>query len=157
MKNQIKKMFAVALIAIAGVFTQSAYAQMKPMDGSKMAMSKYSFSESVDIIKGAIEEQNLMVIHVVDGQKMMRMAGKQTKGMKQIFFFHPKYMAKVLAANKMAGMAIPFKMIVMEKPDGKVVVRYMMASTALKQYKGTEAVAKELDTLILKVIKEATN
>ena len=156
MKNQIKKVVAVVLIAIAGVFTtQTAYAQMKPMDGSKMAMSKYSFSETVDIIKGAIEEQNLMVIHVVDGQKMMRMAGKKTGGMKQIFFFHPKYMAKVLAANKMAGMAIPFKVIVMEK-DGKVMVRYLMASNALKSYKGTETVAKELDGLIMKIVAEAT-
>jgi uncharacterized protein (DUF302 family) len=156
MKHQTMRMLAVASIAIAIVFSaQTAYAQMKPMDGSKIAMSKYSFSESVDIIKGAIEEQNLMVINIVDGQKMMRMAGKKIDGLKQIFFLHPKYMAKILKANKMAGLAIPLKLIVMEK-DGKVIVRYMLASTSLKAYKGTEAVAKELDGLIAKIIAEVT-
>jgi len=157
MKTQIKKMFAVAVIAIAGLFSvQTSFAQMQPMDGSKIVMSKYSFSETVDILKGAIEEQNLMVIQVVDGQKMMRMAGKETGGMKQIYFFNPKYMRKVLEANNMAGMAIPLKMIVMEK-DGKVMIRYILASEALKQYKGTETVAAEIDGLINKIIAEATN
>ena len=49
---------------------------MMPKDGSTVKMSKYSFGETVDILTGAIEEQNLMVIHIIDGQKMLRMAGK---------------------------------------------------------------------------------
>lgn len=157
MKNQITKMFAVALFAIAGVFTQSAFAQMKPMDGSQMVMSKYSFDETVDILKGAIEEQNLMVIHVIDGQKMLRMAGKDVGGTKQIFYFHPKYMKKVMEANNEAAIQIPLKFIVMEKPDGKVILRYFMASKLLEGYKGEEAIAKELDGLINNIVKQVTN
>ncbi len=155
MKKAIKKMFAVAFIAMAGVFSQSAHAQMKPMDGSQMTMSKYSFSETVDLLKGAIEQQNLMVIHEVDGQKMLQMAGKKVGGMKQLFYFHPSYMAKVLEANEMAGIAIPLKIIVMEK-DGKVMVRYFLPSETLKPYKGTEAIAKELDGKVAEVIAGAT-
>lgn len=155
MKNQIKKMFAVVLIAMLGVFTQSAYAQMKPMDGSQMAMSKYSFSETVDMLKGAIEQQNLMVIHEIDGQKMLKMAGKEVGGMKQLFFFHPMYMKKVVEANEMAGIVIPLKIIVMEKGD-KIMVRYFMPSIVLKPYKGTEAIAKDLDAKVTKIIAEAT-
>ena len=156
MKTKIQTVTAIVLIAITSLFTTQAFSQMKPMDGSKMAMSKYSFSETVDILKGAIEEQNLMVIHVVDGQKMMRMAGKKTGGMKQIFFFHPKYMVKVLEANQMAGIQIPLKLIVMEK-NGKVMIRYFMPSYILEPYKGTENVAKELDEIVNKIIAEATN
>jgi uncharacterized protein (DUF302 family) len=155
MKNQARKMFALTLIAMVGVFTQSAYAQMKPADGSKMAISTYSFSETVDMVKGAIEQQNLMVIHVIDGQKMLKMGGKDVGGMKQLFFFHPSYMKKVIEANSMAAIVIPLKMIVMEK-DGKVIVRYFMPSTVLKPYKGTEAIAKELDTKMTKIIADAT-
>jgi uncharacterized protein (DUF302 family) len=155
MKNQARKMFALTLIAMVGVFTQSAYAQMKPADGSKMAISTYSFSETVDMVKGAIEQQNLMVIHVIDGQKMLKMGGKDVGGMKQLFFFHPSYMKKVIEANSMAAIVIPLKMIVMEK-DGKVMVRYFMPSTVLKPYKGTEAIAKELDTKMTKIIADAT-
>tara|TARA_R110000868_G_scaffold176501_1_gene414207 strand:+ start:1465 stop:1932 length:468 start_codon:yes stop_codon:yes gene_type:complete len=151
----MKQISKNAMLILAFVATTAMFAQMKPMDGSKMAMSKYSFSETVDILKGAIEQQNLMVLHEIDGQKMMRMAGKETGGMKQLFFFHPSYMAKVMEANEMAGIVIPFKIIVMEK-KGMVMVRYFMPSTVLKSYKGTETIASELDGKVTKIIAEAT-
>ena len=149
-KKQISKK---AMLILALVTTTVSFAQMKPMDGSKIVMSKYSFSETVDMVKSAIEDQNLMVISEIDGQKMMRMAGKQTKGMQQIFFMHPKYMRKVIEANKMAAIQIPLKLIVMENENG-VMIRYFMPSTILKQYEGTEAVAGELDGLVSNIIAE---
>ena len=146
----------MAFIALAGVFTTSTvYAQMKPVDGSKIAMSKHAFSKTVDLVKSAIEDQNLMVIFDIDGQQMMRMAGKKTKGMKQIFFMHPKYMRKVIEANKMAAIQIPLKLIVMENEKG-VVIRYFLPSTILKPYQGTESVANELDGLVENIITTVT-
>lgn len=154
--NTVKISFiALILIASQNVFAQMA--NMMPKDGSVISMSKYSFDETVDILKGSIEEQNLMVIYEIDGQKMLRMAGKKIKGMKQIFYFHPKFMKKVIEANKMAGIQIPFKFIVMEKLDGKVIVRYFPASFLLSKYTGEKEAANELDALISKIVKEIKN
>jgi len=100
----MKQISKNAMLILAFVATTAMFAQMKPMDGSKMAMSKYSFSETVDLLKGAIEQQNLMVVYELDGQKMLKMAGKNVGGMKQLFFFHPAYMAKVMEANEMAEL-----------------------------------------------------
>jgi len=133
-----------------------SFAQMKPKDGSSMAMSKYSYSETVDILKGAIEEQNLMVIHQIDAQKMLRMAGKQVGGMSQIFYFHPMYMRKVMEANPEATIQIPLKFIVMEKPDKTVVIRYFKPSAVLNQYEGEAGISSELDGLVAKIIAEIT-
>ncbi|MFQ5677043.1 MAG: DUF302 domain-containing protein [bacterium] len=149
-------LFLVLLFAQT-IFAQGGQGKMMPKDGSTVKMSKYSFDETVDILTGAIEEQNLMVIHIIDGQKMLRMAGKNVKGMKQIFYFHPKYMRKVMEANQEAAIQIPLKFIVMEKPDGKVVVRYFMPSKALAGYSGEEAIAKELDGLVDNIVKEVMN
>ena len=156
MKNQNKQRIALSLTVMGILFSVTmAFAQMKmPSDGSKMVMSAYSFSETLELLKGAIESQNLMVIHEVDAQKMLRMAGKEVKGMRQIFFFHPNYMRKVMEANSEAVIQIPLKMIVMESPDGKAMVRYWAPSTALKSYSGTEAIAKELDGLVEKITGE---
>lgn len=132
-------------------------AQMKPADGSLISISKYSYSETVDILKGAIEEQNLMVIHEVDAQKMLRMAGKQVDGMSQIFYFHPKYMKRVIEANPAATIQIPLKFIVMQRPDKKVVIRYFKPSTTLNKYKGEESISAELDGLVEKILAEVTN
>jgi len=154
-----KKTFTLSIVitVMTLIISQSTMAQMKPMDGSKMTMSKYSFSETIELLNGAIEEQNLMVIHEVDAQKMLRMAGKQVNGMKQIFYFHPKYMKKVIEANPAAAIQIPLKFIVMEKPDKKVVIRYFKPSTILNAYKGEEAIAAELDGLVVKILAEVTN
>jgi uncharacterized protein (DUF302 family) len=160
MSKQTINTVRINIILLILIFSTASFGQgtkMMPKDGSTVRMSKYSFSETVDILKGAIEEQNLMVIHVIDGQKMLRMAGKEVKGMKQVFYFHPKYMRKVMEANKEAGIQIPFKFIIMEKPNGKVVVRYFMPSTLLNTYKGEEAIAKELDGLVSKIVNEITN
>ena len=135
----MKQISKKAMLILALVTTTVSFAQMKPMDGSKIVMSKYSFSETVDMVKSAIEDQNLMVISEIDGQKMMRMAGKQTKGMQQIFFMHPKYMRKVIEANKMAAIQIPLKLIVMENENG-VMIRYFMPSTILKQYEANNSI-----------------
>jgi len=151
----MKQISRNAMLILALATTTLTFAQMKPMDGSKMAMSTYSFTETVEMLKGAIEQQNLMVVYELDGQKMLKMAGKNVGGMKQLLFFHPAYMAKISEANEMAGIAVPLKIIVMEK-DGKVMVRYFMPSTVLAPYKGTEAIAIDLDAKVTKIIAEAT-
>lgn len=158
MKNKMLRLSrSVNVIIFAMLISQVAMAQMKPMDGSQMAMSKYSYSETVDILKGAIEQQNLMVIHEIDAQKMLRMAGKEVEGMSQIFYFHPKYMRMVMEANPAATIQIPLKFIVMEKPDKTVAIRYFKPSAILNQYKGEEAIATELDGLVEKILSEVLN
>jgi len=152
----IKQITKTSIIMLLMVFaTQTSFSQMQPMDGSKMVMSKRSFSETVNVVKNAIENQNLMILFEIDGQKMMRLAGKKTKGMRQLFFMNPKYMRKVAEANKMAVIQIPLKLIVMENNKG-VMIRYFLPSTLLAKYKGTEAVAEELDGLVANIMAEVT-
>lgn len=160
MKNLINNRFNTFMLVLIFGVIQIGNAQsgkMIPNDGSTVKMSKYSFGETVEILKGAIEEQNLMVIHEIDGQKMLRMAGKNIKGMKQIFYFHPKFMRRVMEANKEAAIQIPLKFIVMEKPDGKVIVRYFKPSKVLNNYSGEEAISNELDSLVNIIINEIIN
>ncbi|GBD88216.1 hypothetical protein BMS3Abin03_02151 [bacterium BMS3Abin03] len=129
MKNQTIIRFEIFLLASLFLSMQSVFAQggkMMPKDGSTIQISKYSFDETVDILKGAIEEQNLKVIKEIDVQKMLRMAGKEVKGIKQLLYFNPNYGRRIYETNNKAGIQIPLKFIVMEKPDGKVVVRYFM-------------------------------
>jgi len=151
----MKQISKTVMLILVLATTSVTFSQMKPMDGSKMAMSKHSFTETVNLVKNAIENQNFMVIKEIDGQKMMRMAGKQTKGMRQLFFMNPQYMRKVAEANKMAVIQIPLKLIVMENNKG-VMIRYFLPSTLLANYKGTEAVAKQLDGLVVNILTEVT-
>lgn len=158
LKYNLKKGLMVLMVCMFSLTVaqqlQAKPKMMGPKDGSKITMSKHDFDNTVEILKGAIEDQNLMVITEINAQKMLRMAGKKVNGMKQILYFHPRYMKRVMEANKMATIQIPLKIIVIEKPDKKVVLRYFMPSALLNQYEGEEEISKELDGLVAKIVKE---
>lgn len=155
MKSTIQTFTIITLLTILSMFSATSNAQMNPPDNSRMVMSNYSFNDTVTLLKRAIEQQNLMVINELDGQRMLRMVGVNIGGMKQIFFFHPQYMAKVLEANQMAGIQIPLKFIVMER-NGNAAIRYFEPSVLLESYEGVEEVAEELDELVNNIISEVT-
>lgn len=147
-------LIATGLAALSG--PSFAQAPQKPVDdGSVMRISAQSFDDTMSSLTQAIEAENLMVIHIIDGQKMMRMAGKQIGPMNQVFFFHPRYMRRVWETNPMAGIQIPLKFIVMEKPDKKVVIRYLKPSTLLGKYPGMAQLAEELDGIVARIADAA--
>ena len=55
----MKQISKKAMLILALVTTTVSFAQMKPMDGSKIVMSKYSFSETVDMVKSVKEYQRI--------------------------------------------------------------------------------------------------
>ena len=161
-----KSAIKVLLICVITLFTgngeyNSVSAQNKKMmkapEFHVLTKSKYDFSDTVELLKTSIEEQNLMVINEVDPQKMLRLVGVQTKGMRQIFFFHPRYMKRIYESNKQASIEPPLKFVVMEMPNGKVMVRYIRPSYKFNPYMGLNDLATELDELTAIIAKSITN
>ena len=158
----VSKLFSIAsivflmILGISGVASPHADAKhgmMKAPDFHNVTASKYNFSDTVEMLKGSIEANNLMVIKEIDAQKMLRMVGVKSKGMKQLLFFHPRFMKSIMKINKNATIEPPFKIVVMEKPDGKVMVKYIKPSYLLGRYKGLEKIGAELDTLVSKIVQ----
>ncbi len=69
--------------------------------------SAYNFDETLSRIRQAVEGENLMVVQEVNPQQMLRMVGVQVGGMRQVFFFHPRYMKQILETNRNAGIDEP--------------------------------------------------
>ena len=154
----------VLLIMVLTLFSNSdfnlARAQdkkmMKPPEYHVLTKSIYDFSDTVELLRTSIEAQNLMVLNEVDPQKMLRLVGVQTKGMRQIFFFHPRYMKRIFETNKQASIEPPLKFVVMEMPNGKVMVRYIRPSHKFDPYMGLDDLATELDEILATVAKSIT-
>ena len=127
-----------------------------PPDFHVTATSKYDFDDTVALLKGAIEQQNLMVIHEIDAQRMLRMVQVQTKGMKQILFFHPRYMKRIREVDPNGAIEAPLKVLVMERPDGKVMVRYVRPTYLLGRYSGLEEIGEELDSVVSGIVETTT-
>ena len=116
------------------------------------APSAYGFDDTVDLLKGAIEAENLMLIHEIDAQRMLRMVQVTTPGMKQLLFFHPRYMKRIRETNPAGTIEPPLKLAVMEGPDGKVMVRYIKPSYLFGRYAGLDPIGQELEDLVERIV-----
>jgi len=145
--------WAVLLTIVSlGVATSPQAQKMQPAPKfHTMVASQYGFDDTVAMLKGAMESENLMVINEIDPQKMLRMVGVKTKGIKQVFFFHPRFMKRLRDANMHATIEPPLKVAVMETPKG-TLVKYIKPSYLLGRYEGVEAIGNELDAVVAKVV-----
>ena len=124
---------------------------MQLPESQVMVKSSYDFGDTVELLTAAIEEQNLMVVKEIDAQKMLKMVNKKVGGMKQLLFFHPRYMKQIIETNPLGTIEPPFKIAVMERPDGQVMVKYIKPSSLLGKYAGLEDLGTELDGVIKQI------
>ena len=142
-------------LALIGVVlaTHPAEAQMTPPPNFLVtAPSSHDFDETVALLKQAIEGENLMVVSEINAQQMLRMVGVRTGGMRQILFFHPRYMKQIVETNRNGGIVPPLKVLVMERPDGGAMVRYVDPEHAFAPYDGLADVASELKGLVERIV-----
>lgn len=143
----------LALLAIVAFPEANAQESMKKAPDFQIGIkSNYGFDDTVGILKSAIEAENLMVIKEINAQKMLRMVGVQTKGMKQVLFFHPRFMKRIMEINKSATIEPPLKIAVMEMPNGKTMVRYVKPSYIFDRYEGLQEIGQEFDALVEKIV-----
>lgn len=82
---------------------------------------------------------------------MLRLVGLRTDGMRQILFFHPRFMKQFVETNRNGGIVPPLKILVMERPDAAVMVRYHDPADLFRPYEGLDAVASELRTVVQRI------
>ncbi|GMQ80579.1 MAG: hypothetical protein BMS9Abin05_0007 [Rhodothermia bacterium] len=161
MKNPIYilriALISLFLLPISVRISISQQAGPAPPEFLVTTPSNYDFDDTVNILKGAIEEQNLMVVLEIDAQRMLRMVDVQSGGMTQILFFHPRYMKRIIAANRNAGIAPPLKVVVVETPNGKVMVRYEQPEHLFEAYEGLSEIAAELDAVVRTIVAEVNS
>ncbi len=156
---QLRKKLGVARILAAslatfGLATGPTFAQgaPPPPDFLVTVPSAHDFDQTVALLKQAIEGENLMVVDEINPQQMLRMVGMRTGGMRQILFFHPRFMKRLIETNRHGGIVPPLKVLVMEMPNGRVMVRYHDPVHQLEPYTGLEELAAELRGVIEHVV-----
>ena len=118
--------------------------------------SNYTYIDTVTRIKATIESKDLLIISNVDHQELVKLVGLKTGGMLGIEFFHPRY-GKVIAKNDgAAALEMPFRVLVMEANDGKVLVTFYRASSVLAPYKGLGGLGRELDGVLDDIVTSIT-
>lgn len=92
------------------------------------------FEEVLTRLRQAIEAVGLWVLHEIDPQKVLRRGGYDIGPARQILFFHPDLMVRLLQANPAALLEAPLKLAVMAQPNGTVTIRWHDPATAFGRY-----------------------
>ena len=98
------------------------------------------FEEVLTQLRQAIEAAGLWVLHEIDPQKVLQRGGYDIGPARQILFFHPDLMVRLLRANPAALLEAPLKLAVMQQPNGTVSIRWHDPAAAFGRY-GNPALA----------------
>jgi uncharacterized protein (DUF302 family) len=88
-------------------------------------------------LQDAIGGAGLWVLHEIDAQALLRRAGYTIGAVHQILFFHPRFMARLLAADPAALLEVPLKFALIETAGGRAVLRWSDPAIAFARYENS--------------------
>jgi uncharacterized protein (DUF302 family) len=94
-------------------------------------------SPMVDVVTrlhSAIEANGLWVLHEIDPQALLRKGGYAIPGARQILFFHPRLMVRLLEADSAAILEAPLKFALLEEAAG-VRLRWLAPDLMFARYR----------------------
>ncbi|TPJ76313.1 MULTISPECIES: DUF302 domain-containing protein [unclassified Mesorhizobium] len=96
--------------------------------------SRLSFEQTIEAVRGELLGNDLWIIHEIDPQMLLKRGGYAIGRTRQILFFHPRYMVRLLGADPLALPEAPLKAVVVEEgPD--VTVRWFRPDVLFEKYR----------------------
>jgi uncharacterized protein (DUF302 family) len=119
--------------------------------------TRLSYVEVLTRLRKSIEAADVWVLAEVDAQMLLAKDGYRIGSARQILCFHPRYMARLLAADPAALLEAPLKFAVMEMADATIVVRWYDPTVAYARYQnaGLTALAEDLSRLCHDITERA--
>jgi uncharacterized protein (DUF302 family) len=117
-----------------------------------------TFERVIVRLRKGVEAAGLWVLHEIDPQAVLRRGGHEIGAGRQILFFHPDLMVRLLGADQAALLEVPLKFAVLELADGTVSVRWIDPATAFVRYRNPslDRLAAELAEICERVATAAT-
>ncbi|MBI3809023.1 MAG: DUF302 domain-containing protein [Nitrospirae bacterium] len=147
-------LLAFALVLGAGIVPSMAADTERTVE----KVSGSPFQATVQQLEAAVKANRLMIVGQMNHQNMLTMMNMKIKGSQTFEVFHPQY-GKILFENEpAAGIAIPLRLYVYERADGKTIVTYYMPSAAFAPFKHPELdkLGKTLDGILQTIVEAAT-
>lgn len=97
---------------------------MNPDNGIVTVPSHHSVDQTVDKLKGILQERAVKLFAVVDHSGEAKMVGLQMRPTKLLIFGNPKAGTPLMIASPSIAIDLPFKALVWEDADAKVWISY---------------------------------
>lgn len=108
--------------------------------------SPHKFERTIEILRGAIVAADMMILHEIDTQAIVRRGGIEISGVRQLLYFHPRWMKIVVETAPDAVIEAPLKFVIRETASG-TKCNYHWPSQTFGRYAGLAATAGELDEI----------
>lgn len=116
-----------------------------------------SFEETLAALKQAIAAEELLLIHEIPVQSILATHGISIPATRQLLFFHPRYMQRILTDNASAIVEAPLKFAVMEISAETTIVRFIRPGYLFERYPGLETLGYELEEVVMKITSTLPN
>lgn len=123
-----------------------------PFAGPLTRYSPFGFEETLNRLKLAIDAEGLWLLHEIDSQKLMMREGHRISPLRQLLFFHPRYLVRLLEGNPDALLEAPLRMIVHERIEGRVLLYLPPVAENYGRFPGLEQLGLELDNICQRVV-----
>ncbi len=118
--------------------------------------SAHDLETTVERLKSEIAARDLWVLAELNPQMLLAKGGYAIRPARQIFYFHPRYMSRLLGTNAAAIVEAPLKFVVLSPDGGPVSVRHPDVAASFSGYAGMTDLAAELATLTREIAVAAT-
>lgn len=97
--------------------------------------------DAVAHLRNAIEAEGVWVLHEINPQMLLARGGYAIDAARQILFFHPDLMARLLTADSAALIEALLKFALTQAGEGQVMIRWSDTAAAFARY-GNEDLAQ---------------
>jgi uncharacterized protein (DUF302 family) len=119
--------------------------------GHRTIASRFDFETTLTTLRESIGAAEMMVLHEIDTQAIIARAGISSGGLRQLLYFHPRFMKRVLDGNASAVIEAPLKFVVREVDSGGVNVHFWQPTATFGRYAGLESLGAELEPIAEKI------
>jgi len=117
-----------------------------------VSFSRLPFEATLICLRDAIQAEGLWLIQELDPQALLKRGGYAILPTRQLLFFHPRYMVRILENDPSALLEVPLKLVIQEMPDGKVSVRRQATVRSFQPYSNLHGLSVELDEVAQRLV-----
>ncbi|MFC4763566.1 DUF302 domain-containing protein [Dyella koreensis] len=110
------------------------YGQIQHHTFQRSATTGHDFEKTLQLVRETLLDADLWIVHEIDPQMLLKKGGYAIHQTRQILFFHPRYMVRLLGLDPSALLEAPLKIVVMADASGKVMLRWHDPEALFSKY-----------------------
>ena len=157
----MKRIPSLAACALAAITISTAFAagaeNPEPYSGTRNVDTGRPFAAYVERLTAAVRANKMGIVAHACATCGAKAIGVAIPGNQVVMIFHPRFAVAMLKASIAAGIEAPLRLYLTENGDGTARLTYRLPSHIFGAYQvpALDAMAKELDTIIARIVGDA--